>query len=214
MTEYLKGTLEFVTQHYDSWPGAEQDPRNAAEYDPSKPVDVQTDKPEGKLVPCTECGRAIYVNTFYSPAIAKCSDCKPTATGGGGNGTQAVVQAGKTEPHRAKDLTACLINGHFAFAVCPVHPEDPEHEMELKSVDHHAHHGPSELIGYKNGRPEYRQTDIGETVMHQCLHCKAVVTYSTTAQQQFRRINEPTQDRKHNNACGSILGTREESHAA
>lgn len=210
--QYLKGTLEFLEKHYDSWPSAEMDPRNAAQYDPDKPIDVQTDKETGKLVPCTECGRAIYVNAFYAPAIAKCSDCKPTATGsGGGNGSQAVVQAGKTDPARAANLASCLVNEHFAIAMCPVHPDDPEHEMELKSVDHHQHYGPSELIGYDaKGRPNYRQTGIGETVMHQCLKCKATVSYSTTAQQQFRCINEPTKDRKHTNAWGSLLGTRDE----
>lgn len=175
-------------------------------------LEIQTDKANGKVVTCTVCDeQKIFVNAFYAPAQAKCSGCRPaTAPSGGGAGTQAVVQKGRTDPAKAANLADVLINPHFAFAICPVAPDDPEgHSMELKSVDHHDYHGPSEHTGYQNGRPVYRQSARGETVLHQCLECKAVVTYSTTAQSQFRRLNEPSANIKTTNGWGALLGVRE-----
>jgi hypothetical protein len=63
--------------------------------------------------------------------------------------------------------------------------------MELKMVTHSDAYGPSEFMGYKNGLPVYRREATGESVMHQCLKCKATVSYSTTAQVQYARMNEP-----------------------
>jgi hypothetical protein len=85
-----------------------------------------------------------------------------------------------------------LINPHFATALCPVVPDDPEeHPMELVSVSHSDNYGPTTFLGYISGKPHYRQMAKGETVVHQCRNCKATVVYSTTAQQQMRRMNEP-----------------------
>lgn len=173
-------------------------------------AEVQTDKAIAKIVTCTSCEKPLIVNTFYAPASAKCSDHR--TSGGAAPGTQQIVQKGRTDPARAANLVDSLINPHFGHALCPVHPDDPEHIMELKSVNHNERYGPSTLIGRDaRGRAEYRQDGPGETVMHQCLHCKAVVTYSTTAQQQYRRINEVlTAEHRHSGSWGTILGAREE----
>jgi hypothetical protein len=90
-----------------------------------------------------------------------------------------------------------------------VHPDDPDHVMEMKLVDHNDNYGPTEFMGYKQGIPEFRQVDKGETVVHQCLKCKAVVSYTTTEQTHLRRINEPTANRKRSRVS-ETLGTRGE----
>lgn len=177
-------------------------------WDTEKEVEVQTDKDRVKLVPCRECKRPLAVTTFFAPAKAQCSVCK------GGNNGNAVASVGvpipgSTSPAKAVNLADCLVNPTFAFARCPVHPGDDEHVMELKSVSHNDEHGPQELIGYKDGRPQYRRIAIGETVMLQCDTCKATVSYSTTATHQFRRQNEEgPMNVKHVNGFGVLLGTR------
>lgn len=211
---YLKGELGFLEEHYQKHGrGAGEDPKNA-QYDSDRPIEVQSDKPTLKLVPCTGCQRALAVNVFYAPAIARCSECGGGATRasgtGGAAGQSEIVQAGRTDPVKAARLADCLINPAFAKAICPVHPDDEEHVMELKSVNHNERYGPSELIGAKDGRPQYRQIAPGETAMHQCLKCKAIVTYSTTAQAQFRRCNEPRSG-KSSQGWLAQLGAREES---
>lgn len=161
--------------------------KKGLEFNTDRGVEIQTEKAAVKAVPCTGCGRPLIVNTFYAPSLARCSECK-------GDGTTSEVAApvpGQTDPAKVADLTKVLINPHFAKALCPVHPDDEEHEMELKSVSHSDHHGPSEFVGYVQGRAQYRQLAKGETVMHQCLKCRATVSYSTTAQIQFQRENEP-----------------------
>jgi hypothetical protein len=170
----------------------------------------QTTKETGKLCPCTECGHPVYVNAFYAPANAKCDEHigGRKRNGGDGHGQAQAVHPGKTNPARVADLASVLINQHFARALCPVHPDDDEHQMELKSVDHHDYHGPSEFT-LEKGKPTYRQVEQGETVMHQCLKCKAVVTYSTTAQIQFRRVNEPSANKKTMQSWEPWLGERE-----
>jgi hypothetical protein len=176
-------------------------------------AELQTDKPVGKVVPCIECGeRELIVNQFYAPAIARCASCKGESAGAG-VATVAAPVPGKTDPAKAADLNKLLVNGEFAHALCPVHPNDPDHEMELKWVSHSDHYGPSELVGYKNGRPEYRQTNVGETVLHQCLKCKATVSYSTTTQTQLRRVNEPREDKHAGQGLERWVGSRDEEAA-
>jgi hypothetical protein len=163
-------------------------------FDRDLEPEVQTGKQATKVVPCRECKRALVVTTFFAPAKAICRTCR----GENDTGVASVGQpiAGQTDPVKAVNLADCLLNPHFAEALCPVHPDDPDHEMELKAVSHNEHYGPSQLTGYTSrGVPQYRQLEKGETVMHQCKVCRAVVTYSTTAQTQFRRMNEPTEQR-------------------
>lgn len=196
---YLKGTLEFVSRHYDSFgekPGE-------AQYDPDHPIEKQTDKPEGKLVPCTGCQRALFVNAFYAPAQAKCTACKgQSATAG--RGEAAIVQPGKTDPTKAANLADSLLNKAFAQATCPLCQE----EMELKHVTHNPHYGPSHLLGYDGkGMPRYDNT-TGETVLLQCNSCKTTTSYSTTAQAVYRRQNEPKPGTSRP-IMGDMLGERE-----
>ena len=174
-------------------------------------VQVRPDKAPFKLVPCTVCKRAIVVNTFYVLAWAKCheSGCSGQTKE---KASVGVAQAGRTDPATAVNLSECLINEGFTQAICPVRSDDPEHVMELKSVHHNDFYGPSELIGYEGNKPVYRQLEKGETAMWQCLKCKATTTYSTTAQSQFRRINEVGEGR-HNNGWNVTLGVRREGLA-
>lgn len=181
-------------------------------FDAELPPEVQTDKELVKILPCQYCKRPLVVTTFYVLAWAKCSPCKGE-TGPREAGSVDVVQAGRTPPHLAADLSKLLLNPHFAFARCPVHPDDEEHEMELKSVNHNEHYGPGEWVIDKKGHREWRQTGPGETVMHQCLRCRAIVTYSNTAQTQFRRVNEIGSG-KHANGWDASLGSREEEPVA
>ncbi len=175
-------------------------------FDTSLGVEVQTDKAICKLVPCTGCKRPLAVNTFYAPAIAKCRQCGGSSARSG-IGEAEIVQVGRTDPAKAKNLADCLINPSFATATCPLGGED--HRMELKSVNWAERYGPSEMVIGKTGRPEYRQIAAGETVMHQCLDCKTCVTYTTTAQSQYRRMNEPGTGKRINGE--RWLGVREES---
>lgn len=182
-------------------------------FDDELEPEVQTDKERTKELPCRGCRRRLIVSAFYAPAsAATCSECKAGDLGQGGS--IAAPVAGKSDPGKVKDLTQVLVNAHFAHAVCPAHPDDEEHEMELKSVSHSEYHGPSEFAGYDKGRPVYRQLAPGETVMHQCLKCRATVSYSTTAQTQFHRQNEPKVMGPTNegvNGMAVFLGSREEA---
>ena len=172
--------------------------------------EVQTDKDANKVVPCTVCGRDLVVNLYYAPAKALCSSCRE-AGGAEGVASVAAVVPGQTDPAKATNLVKCLVNPGFAHALCPVHPDDEEHEMELKWVSHSERYGPMELVGYKaGGVPEFRQLGPGETVMWQCLKCKATSVYSTTAQVQFRRQNEPVPGKHVSPQWAEDLGAREE----
>lgn len=171
-------------------------------------VEIQTDKERVKIAPCRECGKDLAVSVFAATGNAICAACRSGDSSERPVASVAHPIPGKTDPAKAVDLAKCLVNPGFAQALCPAHPDDPEHEMELKSVSHHPHHGPSEMFGFKNGRPEYRQTAIGETAMHQCLKCKATVSYSTTAQSQFLRQNE-VRGNQHVNGWEPLLGVRE-----
>lgn len=168
---------------------------------------LQAGKAPYKLVPCTICRRPMAVNTFYVLAWAKChtSGCSGQTAE---KASVGVAQAGRTEPSTAVNLAQCLINPHFEQALCPVHPDDPEHEMELKSVHHTDHYGPGEWR-YLKGERIWVQIAKGETVLHQCTRCRATVSYSTTAVTQFRRVNEPGEG-KHVNAWAEMLGSRDE----
>lgn len=176
------------------------------EFNDDLELEVQTDKDRTKEVPCRECGRRLVVNVFYAAANARCSTCK--ADGGSDVASVGVPTPGVTNPANAVRLEDCLVNPQFANALCPVHPDDPEHEMELKHLSHHERFGPSEVVGWKNGQPEVRQLAIGEVAMHQCTKCKATVSLSTTAQTQFGRQNEVAEG-KHNNGWLQYLGSTE-----
>jgi hypothetical protein len=169
-------------------------------------VEVQTDKERVKVIGCRECQRPLVVTTFFAPAKALCKVCRGESPDSG-VATVGQPVPGQTDPSKAVDLTKCLVNHEFARAICPVHPEDPEHVMELKTVNHNDHYGP----GFFDAKGGWRQTATGETVMHQCLKCLATVSYSTTAVVQFRRMNEPGKpDIKHNNGWARLLGVRED----
>lgn len=140
-----------------------------------------------------------------APAKVKCKDC-----GGGkikaATGSQAVVQAGRTPAYLATNLSDCLINDTFCYAVCP---KDPTHDMELKDVVHVPNYGPRVLLGYKDGIPQYRQ-ETGELVLHQCKQCACTVQYSTTSPKQLRRVNEPRHsNRSTPDSTETMLGTRD-----
>lgn len=159
--------------------------------DPTMEVEVQTDKEMVKIVGCRDCGRPLVVTTFFAPAKAICRICKGESNGEGRTlATVGVPIPGQTDPAKAVNLADCLVNQHFAMALCPVHPDDESHVMELKMVAHSPHYGPGEWTTGKNGRREYRQIAVGETVMHQCLKCNATVGYSTKQVVQFQRMNE------------------------
>lgn len=181
-------------------------------FDYELEVETQTDKERTKEVPCRGCRRRLVVSAFYAPvSAATCSVCK--AGDLNQSGSIAAPVAGKSDPAKVRDLGQVLVNPHFAHAVCPAHPDNEEHEMELKSVSHSEYHGPSEFAGYDKGRPVYRQLAPGETVMHQCLKCRATVSYSTTAQTQFRRQNEARDTGPSNDGINSMaifLGVRDE----
>lgn len=145
--------------------------------------EIQTDKDQVKIVPCRECERALVVTTFFAPAKAICRICKGETAGDSRQATVGQPIAGSTDPAKAVNLADCLVNKHFASALCPVHPD--EHEMELKAVNHSPHYGPGFFVG-----KVWRQIDVGETVIHQCKECLAVVTYSTTFRTHMRRQNE------------------------
>lgn len=172
--------------------------------------EMQTDKELVKILPCQFCQRALVVTTFYVLAWAKCGPCKGEAPSTREPGSVGVVQAGRTEPRLAQDLTKVLLNPTLAVALCPMHPNDPDHEMELKSVHHNERYGPHEWR-MVDKRLELVQIGPGETVIHQCLKCNAVVTYTTTAVTQFKRVNEVKDDDKHVNGWLRFLGAREEA---
>lgn len=176
------------------------------------PHEVQTDKPIAKLVPCTGCQRPLVVNQFYAPAQAKCSTCRPDQSSSS-VGSVAVPQPGRTDPAKAKRLADALVNPQFAKALCPLHPDDDEHEMEIKSITHSDHYGPRTLVGYDGaGRPQYRQDAVGESVRLQCRKCNTTVDYSTQHQVQYRAQNEPRETTSDPTATMRILaGVREEA---
>lgn len=169
---------------------------------------VETDKELIKIVPCNGCQRPLIVTTFYVLAWAKCYACKGES-GGREAGSVGQPQAGRTDPRLAQDLTKVLINPNFANALCPVHPDDPDHEMELKAVSWSNHYGPNvwKLVDNKMVRV---QIAPGETAFLQCLKCNATITFSTTAVTQFRRQNEVSVDDKHANGWVRTLGARDD----
>lgn len=149
--------------------------------------EIQTDKQAIKIVPCRECRRPLGVTTFFAPAKAICRTCSGEAAAEGSNvATIGQPIPGQTDPAKAVNLADCLINKHFAAALCPVHPDDPDHVMELKSVSHSEHYGP----GFMNAKNVWVQQAPGEVALHQCTHCLATVSYSTTVRTPYRRQNE------------------------
>lgn len=172
--------------------------------------EVHTDKEMIKILPCQTCKRPMVVTTFYVLAWAKCRTCKGEGDAHRPAGSVDVAQSGRTEPRLVKDLTKVLVNPNFARALCPVHPDDEAHEMELKSVSWSDNYGPHEWRKV-DGRMVPVQISQGETVMHQCKKCNAVVTYTTTAVTQFRRVNEPETSHKHSNGWVRHLGARDDT---
>jgi hypothetical protein len=180
-----------------------------AKFNPIKPdmdPEVQTDKEAVKIIGCRECARPLVVTTFFAAAKGVCRVCK------GETGTVASVGQpvpGQTDPTKAVNLADCLVNKHFAHALCPVHPDNEEHEMELKQIAHSDHYGPGEFVLTKDGRI-WKQTAPGETAMHQCTKCNATVVYSTQHVVQFRRQNEvidrPDLGAPHRNSALGIRG--------
>jgi hypothetical protein len=171
------------------------------------PPELQTDKNLVKVLPCQYCRRPLIVSTFYVLAWAKCSPCKGESDEIREPGSVEVVQAGRTDPRLAKDLTKTLVNPEFAFAQCPVHRDDPEHVMRLLHVDHNDNYGPYVLAGYEHGQSVYKQIAPGESVMHQCQVCLATVHYSTTAVTKMRPMNDARErSHKHVNNWANELG--------
>lgn len=177
-------------------------------FDFSLEPTVETDKELIKIVPCNGCKRPMVVTTFYVLAWAKCWSCKGEEHGSRETASVGQPQAGRTEPRLAKDLTKVLINPNFANALCPVHPEDPDHEMELKAVSWSEQYGPSAWRMVDN-RMTRIQIAPGETALLQCLRCNATVTLSTTAVTQFQRQNEERIDHKNVNGWSNYIGTRD-----
>lgn len=152
------------------------------EIDPTMEVEIQTDKDMVKIVGCRECKRPLVVTSVYAPAKAMCNVCK------GGTGKVATIGQpvpGQTDPAKAVNLADCLVNVHFAQALCPVHPDDEDHVMELKAVSHSPHYGP----GHYGPKGAWIQDAPGEVVTHQCTKCLAVVNYSTTFRSPMIRQN-------------------------
>lgn len=159
----------------------------AANYDLELPFEIHTDKNPVKFVPCLTCRRACLVTTFYVPAWMKaCRTCSGDSDAT--KGSVAVPQAGRTDPAKAVNLADCLINDEFAEVFCPF----GHGMMELKSVNHNPRYGPRELIGYDRGEPVHEQK-TGESVLHQCNECLAVVSMSTVHVSKYRRKNEARQ---------------------
>jgi DNA-directed RNA polymerase subunit M/transcription elongation factor TFIIS len=177
------------------------------EFDTALEPEVQTDKDSKKAVPCRECKRPLLVNAFYAAAKAQCSSCRGETAAKPRTATVGVPQPGRTDPAKAVNLKDCLINQHFAQALCPVHPDDEDHVVELISVSHTPQYGPTEHIGYKDGKPQYRQIAPGETVLYQCQKCKATTSYSTTAMSLFQRQNA-VRDDKHVNGWAAVNGVK------
>lgn len=173
-------------------------------------ADVQTDKELVKIIPCPHCRRPLVVSTFYVMDWASCYSCKGESGGSRETGSVGQPQAGRTEPRLAKDLKKVLINPNFGEALCPVHPDDPDHEMELKAVGWSENYGPHiwKMIDNKMTRV---QIAPGETALLQCKKCNATITFSTTAVTQFRRQNEVTLNDKQSNGWARTLGTRDDA---
>lgn len=148
-------------------------------------TEVQTTKPQTKEVPCVTCGRPLVVTTFFAPAKARCTVCRGGAQE---KGVATVAKATVDTPQeKAVNLRDLLINQEFGEAFCP---KDPGHTMELKSVTHNPHYGPTKIVAMDKGRPVY-DVQVGENAVHQCLECNIVVAFSSTTPVQLRRANEP-----------------------
>lgn len=175
-------------------------------------AEIQTDKVDGKVVPCIHCSKDLIVSTFYAPANAKCASCKGSNNGqNGAPKVTGVVKPGETDPRTVRELRDVLLHPEFEDVFCPI---CKDLKMELKSVCHNPRYGPSVKVGFQGGKPIYKQIEAGETTMAQCNHCKTTVSFSTTAQHVFKRINEKLQGSKHVNRwaneddCG--VGVRDE----
>lgn len=169
-------------------------------FDLSLDEHVLTDKDSTKTLPCVVCRRACVVTTFLAPAKCRCNDHKNESSSG--HASVGVPVPGHTDPAKATNLADCLINKSFALAICPTHPDDEEHVMELKSVSHASHHGPM-----RDGVV----IEPGELATHQCLKCNTVVSYSTQHKHQYRRQNElsaSTKDFSDGTVQDWLLGAR------
>lgn len=205
--EWPKGHLsqwQQVVDRMKSQPIVEQ-------FDMALAPELQTNKELVKIVPCQYCQRALIVSTFYVMAWAKCRLCKGESDSSRSTASVGQPQAGRTEPRLARDLTKVLINPSFAEALCPVHRDDPDHEMELKSVSWSDHYGPVEWR-LLDGKLTPVQIAAGETALLQCKKCNATVAYSTTVVTQLRRANEVEEhSHKHSNGWEQTLGARDDN---
>ncbi len=165
-------------------------------FDTTLETHVLTDKENTKTIPCVVCRRPCVVTTFLAPAKCRCKDHRNSDSVG--TAQVGVPIPGHTDPAKATNLADCLVNAAFAKAVCPVRPDDPEHEMELKSISHASHHGPM-----RDGVV----VEPGEVATHQCLKCHAVTSYSTQHIHQYRRQNEPRESAK-DFSDGTVLDWR------
>ena len=201
---YPKGSLAY-------WEDLIPQCRASHDFNTDLTPEVQTDKHLVKAMPCTDCKRVLIVSTFYVPAWnPRCASCKGETNGRREKGSVGQPQKGRTRPEHAADLAKVLINPTFEKALCPVHPDDEAHVMELKSVSHNKNCGPT-VVQFVKGEPTYVQVAPGEVVLHQCLKCKATVSYSTAVTVQFKRCNEPDLDsNKHTMGMARWLGTRDE----
>ena len=198
--------------HLSQWPeilGVAQQ-QGDDRFDFKLSADVQTDKELVKIIPCPHCKRPLVVSTFYVMDWAKCWACRGEDSGSRETASVGQPQAGRTDPRLAKDLKKVLINSNFGEALCPVHPDDPDHEMELKAVSWSEHYGPFvwKMIDNKMTRV---QVAAGETAMLQCKKCYATIVFSTTAVTQFRRQNEVAINGKQSNGWARTLGTRDDN---
>lgn len=196
MPEYTSETLPDLVRGF-TWP---------EDFDTELEHEVQTDKDRVKVVPCRECKRPLVVTTFFAPAKAQCRSCSGEADTGG-VATVGVPVPGQTDPAKAVNLTDALIN--IGFRTPPLCPLNGEHTVELKSVSYAPHHGPRHIRGYDGKGMPIVDQEVGETCMYQCTECNTAISFSTTHQGQYRRINEPREKRtSERNSWEWMLGFR------
>jgi len=89
------------------------------------PVEVQTDKTEHKVVPCTICQRPLQVNRFYAPAKARCEEHR-------GQASHAIRKAVQKPVQQQEVSSAPVVpNGNLRDLRCPF----CEESMEIILID-------------------------------------------------------------------------------
>lgn len=180
-------------------------------FDTSLTPHILTDKPMTKVLPCMECRRPCVVTTFLQPQKCLCRDHKGESSGPRAIGSQHAVIAGRTPAEYAVNLPDALINKEFMSALCPF---GPEHIVRLKDIGHSPNYGPRQLLGYKDGIPQYKQ-EIGEVATLQCADCNTVIQFSTQHPRQLRPVNAPKQSaRTEEPLLDSMLGHEDDEEEA